>query len=62
MTISDAGGRLKTVRVEPCLNRIRVMPWGVHGRLRWSDLQKSPGLVPVGVAGDAPVEWVIPMS
>ena len=50
------------VRVEPTANRIRVLPWGVHGRLRWSDLQTSPGLVPAGVAEDAPVEWGIPMS
>ena len=50
------------VRVEPSANRIRVMPWGVHGRLRWSDLQKSAGLIPAEVSEDAPVEWVIPMS
>jgi hypothetical protein len=50
------------VRVEPSANRVRVMPWGVHGRLRWSDLQKSAGLVPAGVSEDAPVEWAIPMS
>ncbi len=50
------------VRVEPSTSRIRVMPWGVHGRLRWSDLQKSAGLVPAGTSADAPVEWVIPMS
>jgi len=50
------------VRVEPSTNRIRVMPWGVHGRLLWSDLQKSAGLVPAGASEVAPVEWVIPMS
>ncbi|NJR32851.1 MAG: hypothetical protein HC778_08690 [Chamaesiphon sp. CSU_1_12] len=43
------------VRVEPSRNSIRVLPWGVHGRLRWSDLQKSADLVPTGVSEDAPV-------
>jgi 3',5'-cyclic AMP phosphodiesterase CpdA len=50
------------VRVEPSADRIRVLPWGVHGRLRWSDLQKSADLVPAGASEDAPVEWVIPLS
>lgn len=48
------------VRVEPSARRVRVLPWGVHGRLRWSDLQASPGLRPAGVATDAPIEWLVP--
>jgi hypothetical protein len=46
------------IRVEPSANRVRLLPWGVHGRLRWSDLQKSAGLRPPEesrVAG----EWVL---
>ncbi len=27
------------VRVEPADGRLRLRPWGVHGRLRWSDLR-----------------------
>ena len=50
------------IRVEPSRHRIRVLPWGVHGRLRWSDFQKSPGLVPSGVSDDTPAEWIIPMD
>jgi len=50
------------VRVEPSMNRIRVLPWGVHGRLRWSDLQKSPALKPAGVDESTPAEWIIPMD
>jgi uncharacterized membrane protein HdeD (DUF308 family) len=50
------------IRVEPSMNRIRVLPWGVHGRLRWSDLQKSADLVPAGTAADAAVEWIISMD
>jgi hypothetical protein len=48
------------VRVEPSARRVRILPWGVHGRLRWSDLQASPGLRPVGVPPDAPIEWTVP--
>ncbi len=38
------------VRVEPSAGRVRMLPWGVHGRLRWSDLQASPGWRPEGRA------------
>ena len=50
------------VRVEPSAGRVRLLPWGVHGRLRWSDLQTSDGLRPEGVAPDAPVEWSLPLG
>ncbi len=50
------------VRVEPSAGRVRLLPWGVHGRLRWSDLETSPGLRPGGVAPDAPVEWTLPLT
>jgi len=50
------------IRVEPSKNRVRVLPWGVHGRLRWSDFQKSPALVPAGIDETAPAEWIIPMD
>lgn len=45
------------VRVEPSARRLRLLPWGVHGRLRWSDLQTSGGLRPADAAADAPVAW-----
>ena len=48
------------VRVEPSQRRIRVLPWGVHGRLRWDDLATSPGLRPGAVGAAAPVEWTVP--
>jgi hypothetical protein len=38
-----------------------MLPWGVHGRLRWSDLQASPGWRPDGRPPDEPVEIVLPM-
>jgi hypothetical protein len=50
------------VRVERSANRVRVQPWGVYGRLRWSDITSSPGVRPADASPDAPVEWVIPMG
>jgi 3',5'-cyclic AMP phosphodiesterase CpdA len=50
------------VRVEPSANRVRVLPWGVHGRLTWGDLQVGPGVLPPGASADTPVEWVVPMG
>jgi len=47
------------VRVEPSSNRVRIRPWGVKGRLRWSDLETSSGLRPRDVSADGEVEWVI---
>jgi 3',5'-cyclic AMP phosphodiesterase CpdA/uncharacterized membrane protein HdeD (DUF308 family) len=49
------------VRVEPSAGRVRMLPWGVHGRLRWSDLQASPGWRPEGRAPDELVEIVLPI-
>ena len=48
------------VRVEPSRRRVRVLPWGVHGRLRWQDVEASPGLPAPGVAPHEAVEWVVP--
>jgi uncharacterized membrane protein HdeD (DUF308 family) len=45
------------VRVEPETPTLRIRPYGVHGRLRWRDLQTSPGLS--GHAGSDLVEWVV---
>jgi uncharacterized membrane protein HdeD (DUF308 family)/3',5'-cyclic AMP phosphodiesterase CpdA len=50
------------VRVEPSRGRLRLLPWGVHGRLRWTDLETSPGLRPAAAAPDAPAEWVLPLG
>ncbi len=49
------------VRVEPSADRVRLLPYGVHGRLRWRDLAHSSTLPPTGVGRDDPVEWVVPM-
>ena len=49
------------VRVEPSAGRVRMLPWGVHGRLRWADLQASTGWRPAGGGADELVEIVVPM-
>jgi 3',5'-cyclic AMP phosphodiesterase CpdA/uncharacterized membrane protein HdeD (DUF308 family) len=49
------------VRVEPSAGRVRMLPWGVHGRLRWVDLQASPGWRPTAGRLDELVEIVVPM-
>ena len=49
------------VRVEPSGGRVRLLPWGVHGRLRWSDLQASAGWRPDGRPADELIEIVLPM-
>ena len=49
------------VRVEPWAGRVRMLPWGVHGRLRWVDLQVSPGWRPADGRPDEPVEIVLPI-
>jgi hypothetical protein len=50
------------VRVEPSSGRVRLRPYGIDGRLRWTDLQTSPGLRPPGVAPEEPVEWSLPLT
>jgi hypothetical protein len=49
------------VRVEPSAGRVRLLPWGVHGRLRWADMQSSPRWRPHGSKADDPVELAIPL-
>ncbi len=50
------------VKVERSLNRVRLIPYGVHGRLTWSDVASSDSLRAAGVTGGAAVEWVVPMK
>jgi 3',5'-cyclic AMP phosphodiesterase CpdA len=45
------------VRVEPAARLLRIRPYGVHGRLRWRDLQASPGFS--SRPPSEPVEWVV---
>lgn len=45
------------VRVEPTRSRLRLIPYGVHGRLRWRNFQATAAAFPAGGDGDAEVEW-----
>jgi uncharacterized membrane protein HdeD (DUF308 family) len=49
------------VRVEPSAGRVRLLPWGVHGRLRWVDVEASPGWRPGTSDPRDLVEIVLPM-
>ena len=50
------------VRVEPSKQRVRLIPYGCQGRLRWADLQASPEALPPGATPDTEVEWVVGMA
>ena len=49
------------VRVEPSMNRLRLIPYGVHGQLRYQDLQMSSGMIGPDHTATAGVEWIIPL-
>jgi uncharacterized membrane protein HdeD (DUF308 family) len=50
------------IRVEPSAKRVRFIPYSQHGRLRWSDMASTPGLMPIGTNKQDWVEWSIPMQ
>jgi uncharacterized membrane protein HdeD (DUF308 family)/3',5'-cyclic AMP phosphodiesterase CpdA len=47
------------VKVEPSANRVRLIPYGVHGRLTWAEVASSEN---ESASGRDPVEWVVPMG
>jgi hypothetical protein len=49
------------VRVEPSRDRVRLLPYGIHGRLRVADLEASPNLRPPAGSTEDELEWVVPM-
>ena len=50
------------VKVERSTNRVRVIPYGVHGRLTWGELTASDSLRPTGAGNRELVEWIVAMS
>ncbi|MFO1002449.1 MAG: metallophosphoesterase [Planctomycetaceae bacterium] len=46
------------IKVEPSQQRLRLIPWGVSGRLKYSDVQRSTSMIQ---PGDVEVEWIIPL-
>jgi len=49
------------VRVEGASNRVRIIPYGVHGPLRWQDLQCLGAVVPAGQTAHGFAEFVFPL-
>lgn len=46
------------IKVEPSQQRLRLIPWGVNGRLKYSDLQRSSSMTQ---PDEADIEWIIPL-
>jgi hypothetical protein len=49
------------VRVEPTKGRVRLLRYGVHGRLHWGEMGVLPGARPPDALPDSPAEWVVEM-
>jgi 3',5'-cyclic AMP phosphodiesterase CpdA/uncharacterized membrane protein HdeD (DUF308 family) len=50
------------IRVEKSKNRIRIIPYGVHGQLRWSDFEHDGASKPASAREESLAEWVLRMS
>ena len=50
------------VRVERSTGRLRFLPYGVHGRLRWTDFGSSSTARSPDVPLDSEVEWSVPLA
>jgi uncharacterized membrane protein HdeD (DUF308 family) len=49
------------VQVERSKNRVRMIPHGANGPLRWRDLETFGAVMPAGKNGDDYVEFIVPM-
>ena len=49
------------IKVEPSRNRIRLIPYGIHGQLRWSDMEYGGVGKPAAAHAEDLVEWAFPM-
>jgi hypothetical protein len=50
------------IKVEKTKNRIRLIPYGINGQLRWKDFQHGGEGKPSGKNENELVEWVLPMK
>jgi 3',5'-cyclic AMP phosphodiesterase CpdA/uncharacterized membrane protein HdeD (DUF308 family) len=50
------------VNVDPASKRVTLIPYGIHGRLRWSDLTSTSGARPPEAKANDWVEWVFAME
>lgn len=49
------------IKVEHSKNRIRLIPYGIHGQLRWSDMEYGGMGKPTSAEENDLVEWTLPM-
>lgn len=49
------------IKVERSMKRIRLIPYGVHGQLKWSDFAYGGEVKPRSAKDNGLVEWVLPM-
>lgn len=49
------------IKVEKSMNRVRLIPYGIHGQLRWSDLEYGGMGKPESASKDDLVEWTLSM-
>ena len=50
------------IKVEKSRNRIRLIPYGIHGQLRWSDFEYGGNVKPENATDTDLAEWVLPMN
>jgi hypothetical protein len=50
------------IKVERSRNRVVLIPYSNHGRIKWSDMTSTQGARPVRASMDDYAEWVIPMQ
>ena len=48
--------------MERSRNRIRLIPYGIHGQLRWSDFEYGGMGKPASARADGLAEWILPMD
>ncbi len=47
------------VTVDPAERRMTIRPWGIHGPLKWKDVERSSPATPRNSPPDSAVEWVV---
>lgn len=50
------------IRVEKSMNRIRLIPYGINGQLRWSDFEYGGKVKQENATGKDLAEWILPMN
>jgi hypothetical protein len=50
------------IKVEKSMNRIRLIPYGINGQLKWSDFEYGGNVKPKKASDTDMAEWVLPMN